>query len=307
MENKKPTLVFMGTPEIAVFCLDAILKAGYNVKGVVTTPDKPAGRGQKMHFSAVKEYALEHKIPVLQPERLKDEWFIQALKEWQPDIQAVVAFRILPEAVWNMAKLGTFNLHTSYLPQYRGAAPIQWAIINGETETGITTFLIDNQIDTGNILLQKKITITPAMTAGELYDIMCREGSKLVIQTIEGLWQNTLQSIPQAQFSELKPAPKLTKENTQIDWNRKAQEIYNFVRGLNPYPSAWTVFNGKYYKIHEVQPVPQIHSNPPGYIQTDNKTYLHICTKDGYVSIVYLQKEGKKKMQTEEFLRGNKL
>jgi methionyl-tRNA formyltransferase len=307
MENKQPVLVFMGTPEIAVFCLDAIRKAGYNVKGVVTTPDKPAGRGQKMHFSAVKEYALQHNIPLLQPENLKDESFIQTLETWQPDIQVVVAFRILPENVWKIPKLGTFNLHTSYLPQYRGAAPIQWAIINGEKETGITTFLIDNQIDTGNILLQEKIPITDAMTAGELYQIMCEKGSVLVLNTIEGLWKNTLKPVPQPHFSELKPAPKLIKENTQILWNKKVYEIYNFVRGLNPYPSAWTVLNGNYYKIHEVQPVLQAHSNPVGYIQTDNKNYIHIYASDGYVSIISLQKEGKKKMQTEEFLRGNKI
>lgn len=307
MEKKQPVLVFMGTPEIAVFCIDVILKAGYNVKGVVTTPDKPAGRGQKMHFSALKEYALQHNIPILQPENLKEESFIKTLNEWQPDIQVVVAFRILPESVWKIPKLGTFNLHTSCLPQYRGAAPIQWAIINGEKETGVTTFLIDSQIDTGNILLQEKIPITPTMTAGELYQIMCEKGSELVIQTIQGLWENTLKPIPQPSFTELKPAPKLTKENTQILWNRKSEEIYNMVRGLNPYPSAWTILNGNYYKIHEVQPVLEAHSYFVGHIETDNKTYIHVYTSDGYVNIIALQKEGKKKMYTEEFLRGNKL
>lgn len=307
MKSKEPSLVFMGTPEIAVFCLDAVRKAGYNLKGVVTTPDKPAGRGQKIHISAVKEYALQHNIPVLQPENLKEERFIQVLKEWQPDIQVVVAFRILPENVWKIPKLGTFNLHTSYLPQYRGAAPIQWAIINGEKETGVTTFLIDNQIDTGNILLQEKIAITDTMTAGELYQIMCEKGSNLVLKTIEGIYQNTLKPVPQPNFAELKLAPKLTKENTQILWSRKAKEIYNLVRGLNPYPSAWTTFNSTYYKIHEVQPVLCSHNHLPGYIDTDNKTYIHVYTPDGYINILSLQKEGKKKMQTEEFLRGNKL
>jgi methionyl-tRNA formyltransferase len=307
MQHKQPNIVFMGTPEIAVFCLNAIRAAGYPITGVVTTPDKPAGRGQKMHFSAVKEYALEHQIPVLQPENLKDEIFIQTLKEWQPDIQVVVAFRILPEIVWKIPQSGTFNLHTSYLPQYRGAAPIQWAIINGETETGVTTFLIDHQIDTGNILLQETIAIPPCMTAGELYQIMCEKGSQLVLQTIEGLWKNTLKPVPQQNLPHLKPAPKLTKENTEIQWNKSAKEIYNFVRGLNPYPSAWTILNGSYYKIHSVEPVLQNHSYPAGYIETDDKSYIHIYTLDGYVKVISLQKEGKKKLQTEEFLRGNKL
>lgn len=307
MQNEKPNLVFMGTPEIAVFCLDAILKAGYSVTGVVTTPDKPAGRGQKMHFSAVKEFALQHNIPLLQPENLKENTFIQTLQSWQPDIQIVVAFRILPESVWKIPKLGTFNLHTSYLPQYRGAAPIQWAIINGEKETGITTFLIDNQVDTGNILLQEKIPITDTMTAGELYEMMCRKGSVLVLNTIQGLWQNTLKPVPQPYTPDIKYAPKLTKENTQIDWNKSSYQIYNLVRGLQPYPSAWTLLNGNYYKIHEVEPVLQAHSNPIGHIQTDNKNYIHVYTSDGYVRIIALQKEGKKKMHTEEFLRGNTL
>lgn len=305
MNTMLPKIVFMGTPEIAVYCLEAILQAGYPVVGIVTTPDKPAGRGQKMHYSPLKEYALHQNIPILQPESLKEETFIQTLKSWDPDIQAVVAFRILPEIVWRIPKLGTFNLHTSYLPQYRGAAPIQWAIINGETETGVTTFLIDNHVDTGNILLQEKIPIASDMTAGELYSIMTKKGSNLVIQTIEGLWKDTLKPIPQPVLPEIKLAPKLTRENTQIDWNKSVKEIYNLVRGLNPYPCAWTMLNDKYYKIHDVEPFVCSHTYPIGHIQTDYKNYVYVYANDGYVSITELQKEGKKKMQIQEFLRGN--
>lgn len=295
----------MGTPEIAVVCLDAIRGAGYHVKGVVTTPDKPAGRGQKMQYSAVKTYALNHKLPLLQPESLKDETFIENLQAWEPDIQVVVAFRILPEIVWKMARICTFNLHTSYLPQYRGAAPIQWAIINGESETGITTFIIDNQVDTGNILLQEKISIPFDMTAGELYNIMCQKGSKLVLQTLDGLINHKLVPTPQKNSENLKPAPKLTKENTQIQWHKTVLEIYNLVRGLNPHPSAWTIINGAYYKIHRVEPIIQIHHKPIAHIETDNKNYLHIYARDGYVKVIELQKEGKKNMDIQTFLRGN--
>ncbi|MCS7029607.1 MAG: methionyl-tRNA formyltransferase [Bacteroidia bacterium] len=307
MQEQKPTIVFMGTPEIAVFCLDAIKKAGYPIKGVVTTPDKPAGRGQKLQVSAVKQYALLNNIPILQPENLKDESFIQTLQAWQPDIQVVVAFRILPESVWKIPSICTFNLHTSYLPQYRGAAPIQWAIINGETETGVTTFIIDNQVDTGNILLQEKIPISPTMTAGELYAIMCQKGSQLVLKTLEGLSQNTIVPTPQKQVEPLFYAPKLTKENTQIDWSKTVKQIYNFVRGLNPHPSAWTTLNGVYYKIHQVEPIVQAHQKPTGHFETDNKMYLRIYGADGYVNVLVLQKEGKKRMDIQTFLRGNKV
>lgn len=297
----------MGTPEFAVPSLKALLDDGYDIVGVITAPDKPAGRGMKLNESAVKKYAVEKGLKVLQPEKLKDPFFLEELKSLNADLQVVVAFRMLPEVIWSMPRLGTINVHASLLPQYRGAAPINWAIINGEKQTGVTTFKLQHEIDTGNILLQEKIPIKEDQTAGELYDIMKNVGAKLLSTTIKQMASGTLKELPQNNIpTQLKHAPKIFTETCKIDWSKSSDEIYNFIRGLSPIPCAFTFINNKKLKIYKCYPEKRDHSLEKGIFQTDNKTYLKFSCNDGYIYITDLQIEGKKRMEIEDFLRGNK-
>lgn len=308
-------IIFMGTPEFAVASLAALLNAGKEVVAVVTVPDKPAGRGQKITHSAVKTFALEHGLPVLQPEKLKNPEFLEALRSYKADLQVVVAFRMLPEVVWNMPPLGTINLHASLLPQYRGAAPINHAIINGEHKSGVTTFLLQHEIDTGNILFQEEVSIGEDETAGELHDKLMDVGSKLIVKTVEALKTNTISPIPQEELTRegedlLKPAPKIFKENCRIDWHQSIHQIHNLVRGLSPYPGAFTELNGKITKIYRTtkEEIGSSEKLPePGTLKTDGKTFIKISAKDGYIHLINLQLEGKKRMNVDEFLRGYKL
>lgn len=299
-------IVFMGTPDFAVASLKALLDAGENVVAVITTPDKPAGRGQKMHQSAVKVFALEHNIPVLQPEKLKDPNFIEELKSYQADLQVVVAFRMLPEMVWNMPPKGTINVHASLLPQYRGAAPINHAVINGERESGVTTFLLQHEIDTGNILLSTNVSIAETDNAGILHDKLMMAGAETLIKTVNALRENSIKSIPQKELleDELKHAPKIFKEDCLINWNNTTDKIYDFIRGLSPYPTAYTFLNAKVLKIYDTEKIAENHSHTPGEYLTDGKSYLKFITKDGYLNLITIQIEGKKRMKVDEFLRG---
>jgi methionyl-tRNA formyltransferase len=297
-------IVFMGTPEFAVAPLDALVKAGFNIVGVITAPDKPAGRGMQLQQSAVKKYAAEHGLNVLQPEKLKNPQFLDELKALQADLQVVVAFRMLPEAVWNMPRLGTINLHASLLPQYRGAAPINWAVINGEKETGLTTFKLQHEIDTGNILLQERLAIGDDETAGELHNRMKEVGAALVVKTVEGLAAGTLKETPQVNNAALKTAPKIFTETCKIEWNKPVDEIFNLIRGLSPYPAAFTYLDGKLLKIFKAS---KEHSTPAMAHETDGKTYLKFAAADGYISIKELQLEGRKRMNIADFLRGYKM
>ena len=304
---KKLRIVFMGTPEFAVTSLDALLKAGCNIVGVITAPDKQAGRGLQLQQSAVKKYAVENNLNVLQPEKLKDPEFIEALKALKADVQAVVAFRMLPEIIWNMPPLGTINVHGSLLPQYRGAAPINWAVINGVKFTGVTTFKLQQAIDTGNILLAEKIVIEENDTAGTVHDKLKDVGAGLLIKTIKLLADNKLTEIPQQNIAdEIKHAPKLFTETGNIEWTRYSDEIYNLIRGLSPYPAAYTKLNGKTLKIFSANKIVELPDVLPGVYKTDEKTFLHFACKNGYLNITTLQLEGKKKMETKEFLRGYK-
>jgi methionyl-tRNA formyltransferase len=304
-------IVFMGTPEFAVPSLEELVKHHMNVVGVVTAPDKPQGRGQKVLYSPVKECALKHNIPVLQPEKLKSSEFLEALKQLNADLQIVVAFRMLPEVVWAMPRLGTFNLHASLLPQYRGAAPINWAIINGEKETGVTTFFLQHDIDTGSILFQEREPITEKDTAGTLYDRLMNKGAALVIKTTQAIASGNYTAIPQPEHIEIKHAPKIFKETCEINWDQPADAVNNFIRGLNPHPAAWTTLNGKHFKIFsgDVKPFePEAHeATQPGEINTDNKKFLYFKTANDWYSVQELQPEGKKRMKIEDFFRGNKL
>ncbi len=303
-------IVFMGTPEFSVPSLDKLLQAEYNIVGVITAPDKPAGRGMSLQQSAIKKFALEKGLKILQPEKLKDPVFLKELKSLNADMQVVVAFRMLPEVVWNMPPMGTINLHASLLPQYRGAAPINWAIINGEKETGVTTFKLQHQIDTGNILLQEEITIGEDETAGELHDRMKEIGAKLLVKTVKELVQGNLNSIPQSWSDRdgqtmLKHAPKLSTKTSKIDWTKTVDEVYNLIRGLLPYPGAFTLLNSKSLKIYKakkeiIQPV-----IAAGGYETDKKTFLKFACNNGYILITELQLEGKKKLNVQEFLRGH--
>lgn len=299
-----PRIVFMGTPEFAVASLDAILNAGYNVVGVITAPDKPAGRGMQLTQSAVKKYAVEKGLPVLQPEKLKDPEFIEALRELKADLQIVVAFRMLPETVWNMPPMGTVNLHGSLLPQYRGAAPINWAVINGEKETGVTTFQLQHDIDTGSILLQDRFPISETDTAGDVHDRMKEVGARLLVKTIEGLAAGTLTAVPQDNSAGLKHAPKIFTETCRIDWNQPVENIYNLIRGLSPFPAAFTMLHEKTLKIYQAQKEIAKPSIPAGEYDTDQKTYLRFAAADGYLRLSEIQLEGKKRMKIEDFLRG---
>ena len=303
-EDSGPRIVFMGTPEFAVASLDAILRAGYTVVAVITAPDKPAGRGMQLTGSAVKKYALEKGLTILQPEKLKNPAFLEELRTLRADLQIVVAFRMLPEVVWNMPPMGTVNLHGSLLPQYRGAAPINWAVINGETETGVTTFKLQHDIDTGNILLQKSFPIGERETAGDVHDRMKEIGAQLLVETIAGLVAGTLKEKPQTEEGALKHAPKIFTETCQVDWNKPVKNIYDLIRGLSPFPAAFTHMDGKLLKIYCSEKEQATPSLPPGQWETDKKTYLKFAAPDGYIHVTELQLEGKKKMKIEDFLRG---
>jgi methionyl-tRNA formyltransferase len=299
-------IVFMGTPEFAVASLETILDAGYNVAAVVTAPDKPAGRGMQLTESAVKKFAVAKGLPVLQPEKLKDPTFLEQLRSVGADLQIVVAFRMLPEVVWNMPRMGTVNLHGSLLPQYRGAAPINWAVINGEKETGVTTFQLQQDIDTGSILLQDRFPIADTDTAGDVHDRMKVIGARLLVKTIDGLAAGTLVATPQQNPPELKHAPKIFTETCRIDWNKATSEIYNLIRGLSPFPAAFTELDRKTLKIFrsEKELHPPGASHLPGAYDTDGKTWMRFATSDGYIRVTELQLEGKKKMTIGDFLRG---
>ena len=305
----------MGTPEFAVESLRCLVEGGYNVVGVITMPDKPAGRGHKLQYSAVKQYALEHDLPLLQPEKLKDEAFLEALRAWKADLQIVVAFRMLPEVVWNMPRLGTFNLHASLLPQYRGAAPINWAVINGDTETGVTTFFLKHEIDTGEIIRQVRVPIADTDDVSIVHDRLMTLGGRVVTETVDEILAGTVKSIPQeelAKADELRPAPKIFKETCRIDWNQPVKRIYDFVRGLSPYPAAWTELvqpDGSVLvlKIFQTEKIVKAHNLKPGTLETDGKTYLRVAATDGFVGICSLQLPGKKRLNTDELLRGFRL
>ena len=301
-----PRIVFMGTPEFAVASLDAILTAGYTVVAVITAPDKPAGRGMQLTESAVKKYAREKGLLILQPEKLKAPDFLAALRALAADLQIVVAFRMLPEVVWNMPPMGTVNLHGSLLPQYRGAAPINWAVINGEKETGVTTFKLQQDIDTGNILLQDRFPIGETETAGDVHDRMKEIGARLLVRTIAGLAAGSLTAIPQENSADLKHAPKIFTETCLIDWNQPMEKIYNLIRGLSPFPAAFTYLDGKLLKIYQSEKEATPSASKPGQVTTDQKTWLRFSTTDGYIRVTELQLEGKKKMKVEDFLRGYK-
>ena len=312
MTKDELRIVYMGTPEFAVASLDALVSGGYNVVGVVTMPDKPAGRGYKVQFSAVKEYALAHNLTLLQPEKLKDEQFLEELKALKADLQIVVAFRMLPEVVWNMPPMGTFNLHGSLLPQYRGAAPINWAIINGEKETGVTTFFLQHEIDTGDLILQKKIAIHRTDNAETIHDQLMALGAQTVVETVDCILDGTAPKMPQPAAAELKMAPKIFKETCKINWDNDCESIYNFVRGLSPYPTAWSeLMNDNTpsipVKIYAVTTEQTSHTYTHGTIITDGKKELKVACKDGFVSIQSLQLAGKKRMNSDEFLRGYKI
>lgn len=295
----------MGTPEFAVASLEALVQAGSKVVAVVTAPDKAQGRGQELKGSPVKECAQSHNIPILQPTNLKAPEFVDQLKSYQADLQVVVAFRMLPEVVWNMPRLGTFNLHASLLPQYRGAAPINWAIMNGEKETGVTTFFLRHEIDTGNIIFQEREPIQANDDAGSLYERLMKKGAELVVRTVKAVTSGNYQATEQTMTGEWKAAPKIFKETCAINWHHSAEAIHNFVRGLSPYPAAWTRVHEKVYKIFKVEPLPASAGDRNHAWETDNKTYLRFRTGDGWVSIKELQPEGRKRMTLDEFFRGN--
>ena len=315
MKKEDLRIVYMGTPDFAVESLRCLVEGGYNVVGVITMPDKPAGRGHKLQFSPVKQYALEHSLPLLQPEKLKDEAFVEALREWKADLQIVVAFRMLPEVVWNMPRLGTFNLHASLLPQYRGAAPINWAVINGDTETGITTFFLRHEIDTGEVIQQVRIPIADTDDVGIVHDKLMMLGGKLVTETVDAILNDAVKPIPQEEMAvvgELRPAPKIFKDTCRIDWNQPVKRIYDFIRGLSPYPAAWSELvqpDGEtvVMKIFETEKIIQSHQLTPGTLLTDGKTYIHLAAADGIIGIRALQLPGKKRLKTDELLRGFRL
>jgi methionyl-tRNA formyltransferase len=312
MNPKDTRIVFMGTPAFAVASLDALVKAGFTICAVVTAPDKPAGRGLQLQQSAVKKYAVENNLPVLQPTKLKDPEFVEALKKIDAHLFVVVAFRMLPEVVWDMPPMGTINVHGSLLPSYRGAAPINWAVINGEKETGVTTFKLKAAIDTGNILLQEKLPISESDTAGTIHDKMMVLGANLLVTTLTGLINNTLvekeqETIINEDPSLLKHAPKIFTETCTIDWHNSTDSIYNLIRGLSPFPGALTKLDDKILKIFESTKEISSHANKIGSVSTDSKTYLKFACADGYIHVLDLQLEGKKRMKVADFLRGYKI
>lgn len=308
-------IVFMGTPDFAVRSLERLLSGGYDIVGVITAPDKPAGRGQQMHASAVKKFALEHNLKVLQPVKLRDEVFLNELRQLEADLQFVVAFRMLPEEVWNMPKLGTYNLHASLLPNYRGAAPINWAVINGEHESGVTTFKLKHEIDTGNILFQEKVSLGPEMSAGDLHDLLMEKGAELIVKTAAEL-QSCLENRREPSFkiqdeAKVSHAPKIFKDTCRIDWNNKATQIHNLIRGLSPHPSAFTLLatasgEQKVIKVFASRCEFTEHKSTNGSLYTDNKSYIKVYCEGGLLEITDLQLEGKRRMNVSEFLRGYK-
>ncbi|WP_262246705.1 methionyl-tRNA formyltransferase [Parapedobacter soli] len=300
-------IIFMGTPEFAVASLAALLEAGEDVVAVVTAPDKPAGRGQKLQQSAVKQYALTKGIPVLQPEKLRNPDFLAELRALRADLQAVVAFRMLPEVVWDMPPHGTINLHASLLPQYRGAAPINHAIINGEKESGVTTFLLQHEIDTGHILKAEPVAIGPNDTAGDLHDRLMVVGANLLVESVQAIANGTARPVPQESLAtgvELKQAPKIFKENCLIAWDKPVAVVHNLIRGLSPYPTAYTVMGGKTLKIFEAGKEKTTPQHGPGVLHTDGKSFLKFACNDGYIIVKTLQLEGKKRMDVKDFLKG---
>ena len=304
----------MGTPEFAVESLKRLVEGGYNVVAVITMPDKPMGRhGSVLQASPVKQYAVSQGLKVLQPEKLKDETFVEELRSLQADLQIVVAFRMLPEVVWNMPPMGTFNLHASLLPQYRGAAPINWAVMNGDTETGITTFFLKHEIDTGEVIQQVKVPIADTDNVEVVYDKLMMLGGDLVLETVDAILNGTVKSIPQEEMfaseAELRPAPKIFKETCRIDWNKGVKGVYDHVRGLSPYPAAWTELcapegTRQVLKVYETEKQFKEHALPVGTVDTDQKTYFRIAVKDGYVNLLSVQLAGKKRMNIGDFLRG---
>ena len=313
MDKKDLRIIYMGTPEFAVESLKRLVEGGYNIVGVITMPDKPMGRhGSVLQPSPVKQYAVSQGLKVLQPEKLKNEEFVAELRSLNADLQIVVAFRMLPEVVWSMPRLGTFNLHASLLPQYRGAAPINWAVINGDTETGITTFFLKHEIDTGEIIDQVRVPIADTDNVEVVYERLMRLGGDLVLKTVDAILEGSVKTIPQeelAQVGELRPAPKIFKETCRIDWTIGVKRIYDFVRGLSPYPAAWTELYQEgadpiMLKIFETEKLFCEHSLAPGTIVTDCKTYFKIASSDGYVNVLSLQLAGKKRMEINDFLRG---
>lgn len=312
MDKKDIKIVYMGTPEFAVESLRALVEGGYNVVGVITMPDKPAGRGQKLQMSAVKEYALSQNLPLLQPERLKDEVFLAELRSWQADLQIVVAFRMLPEVVWDMPRLGTFNLHASLLPQYRGAAPINWAVINGDKKTGITTFFLTHEIDTGKVIMQEEVGISDTDNAGHVHDRLMELGAKLVVATVDAVAAGSVTAVAQREMTisgELKPAPKIFKDTCRLDWNEPVKKVYDLIRGLSPYPAAWTELKTPggetlMLKVFETEKIETPHDLSPGMIRTDGKTFIDVAANDGFVRLNVLQLAGKKRLKVDEFLRG---
>lgn len=301
----------MGTPDFAVGSLEKLVNSSHQVVAVITAPDKPAGRGRKLQHSPVKGFALQHDLKILQPTNLKDPDFVASIQELEPDLQVVVAFRMLPKVIWEIPKKGTINLHASLLPQYRGAAPINWAIINGEKESGVTTFFINENIDTGAIIEQKSVAITPDETAGTLHDKLMETGAELLKHTVDLISEGALIPQPQTSAVDLKQAPKIFKEDTLIDFELPTIRIYNFIRGLSPYPAAHTTLysaeNEWPVKIYSASIVKEDPLDKPGFIETDNRSYLHVNTMDGQIRIESLQIAGKKRMETKEFLNGFKL
>jgi methionyl-tRNA formyltransferase len=325
MQKQDIRIVFMGTPDFAVPTLDALVNGGYNVVGVITMPDKPAGRGHKVQYSPVKQYALDHNLPLLQPEKLKDEEFVEALRDWKADLQIVVAFRMLPEVVWAMPRMGTFNLHAALLPQYRGAAPLNWAVINGDTVTGATTFFLDHQIDTGRIILKEPMEIGPEENVGSLHDRMMEMGKGLVTRTVDLLLEadGDVAKIPTIDqdallqdlkastgIDELRPAPKIFKETCELHFDQPVRKLHNLVRGLSPYPAAWTSLNGlSPVKVFRTRVVSEDKPQPAesiGKVDTDNKSYIHVTCVDGVLALEELQLPGKKRMEVRALLNGFK-
>lgn len=300
-------IIFMGTPEFAVPSLEILIANGYNVVAVVTAPDKPQGRGQKIEVSPVKSSALNHGLTVLQPPNLKAPEFLDQLRSLRANLQVVVAFRMLPEVVWSMPALGTFNLHGSLLPQYRGAAPIHWAVINGEKETGVTTFFLKHEIDTGSVIFQDREPINEDDTVGTVYERLMVKGADLVLKTVKAIGNGTATALPQMETSVLKHAPKIFRETCEIKWDQPRQVVRNFIRGLNPFPTAWTILRGKSYKIFRSHVDDSKALGLPGEIDTDEKTFLRVMCSDGWLQIDELQPEGKRKMNVQDFFRGNKL
>lgn len=316
MEKKELRIVYMGTPDFAVESLRALVEGGYNVVGVITMPDKPVGRhGSVLQASPVKEYALSQNLPVLQPEKLKDEAFLDALRALKADLQIVVAFRMLPEVVWDMPRFGTFNLHASLLPQYRGAAPINWAVINGDTETGVTTFFLTHEIDTGKIIRQKHLPIADTDDVGVVHDALMAIGAGLVTETVDLLLEGKVDAVPQEEFfkdaAELRPAPKIFKDTCRINWNQPLKNIYDFIRGLSPYPAAWTELvapdgSRMALKVYKTEKHPASHDLVTGTIHTDAKSYIDVAVEDGYIRLLAVQLAGKKRMEVKDFLNGFK-